>query len=222
VVAHKAIELLLHWPGDPAPTDLVDEAVARLRGADRSLGEWLGSVSAGVTAELRSLATDRVTKFLECFPPLDRRWRPVTEAVLRVDASGGRVLLKGKVDLTIGFPRGSTAMKVLVDLKTGGPAAHHLDDLRFYALLETIRLGVPPARLVTYYLDSGTGRTETVTEGLLAAALARTVDGIDAMLDLHPGGRDPALRAGPACRWCPLVDTCAEGTAHLAAEDSRW
>jgi hypothetical protein len=130
--------------------------------------------------------------------------------------------MKGKVDLTLGFPRGTTPMKVLIDLKTGGPAAHHLDDLRFYALLETMRLGVPPARLVTYYLDQGLGRAETVTEGLLAAALARTVDGIEVLLDLRPGGRDPQLRAGPACRWCPLLGDCDDGSAHIASEDNRW
>jgi hypothetical protein len=222
VVAHKAIELLVHWRGEAVPGQLVDEAIARLTEADRSLGDWLGEVAGGVRAELRSLATDRVTKFLECFPPLDGRWRPVTEALLRADVCEGRVVMKGKVDLTIGFPRGATPMKVLVDLKTGGPAAHHLDDLRFYALLETMRLGVPPARLVTYYLDQGVGRAETVTEGLLAAALARTVDGIEVMLDLRPGGREPKLRAGPACRWCPRLERCDDGRAHIAAEDNRW
>jgi hypothetical protein len=221
-VAHKAVELLVHWRGEPVPLQLVDEAMARLAGSERSLGEWLASAPSAERAELRAFATDRVTKFLECFPPLHPRWRPVTEAVLRVDLAGGAVVMKGKVDLTIGFPRGDTPMKVLVDFKTGGPAVHHLDDLRFYALLETIRLGVPPVRLVTYYLDQGIGRVETVTEGLLAAALARTTDGIRSMLDLRPGGRDPLVRAGPACRWCPLQEGCQVGIEHLGSLEDRW
>ena len=62
------------------------------------------------------------------------------------------------------------AGKVLVDLKTGGFAPSHRDDLRFYALVETLRLGVPPRLLASYYLDGGRLQQEPVSEDTLRGA----------------------------------------------------
>ena len=66
---------------------------------------------------------------------------------------------------------------MIIDLKSGGASTQHRDDLRFYALLETIRIGVPPRLVASYYLDQGLAHAESVTEGMLDATLARTVDG---------------------------------------------
>ena len=71
-------------------------------------------------------------------------------------------MLSGKVDLTVGRADGLRAGKVLVDLKTGGFSPSHREDLRFYALVETLRLGVPPRLLATYYLDGGRLQQEAV------------------------------------------------------------
>jgi CRISPR/Cas system-associated exonuclease Cas4 (RecB family) len=213
-VAHKAIELAVHWPVEPNPLDLVDEALARLQATDHWLADWLATASDVDRAELRSEAGDRVSKFLECFPPLRPSWRPVTESSLRVELFGGRIQLKGKVDLTIGHAVGTTAGKVIVDLKTGRPAPAHTDDLRFYALVETIRIGVPPRLVASYYLDQARSHTERVTIPLLEAALARTVDGARRMVALHDGAV-AVKRPSPACRWCALLPDCAEGTAMV-------
>jgi hypothetical protein len=223
-VAHKAIELSVHWQGDPVPAELVDESIALLiNGTDR-LGEFLGGLRQAERAELRSEAVERTTMFLECFPPLKAAWRPVTESRLRVDLCGDRVRLQGKVDLALGRSEGTRAGKVLIDLKTGGFAPSHHDDLRFYALLETLGRGVPPRLLASYYLDGGSLREELVTEDLLRAALERAVQGAGAIVDLRRGLREPEVRVGPACSWCVVRDTCAEGTAWLAqrAEDEGW
>ena len=40
-IAHKAIELSIHWPTEPRPLDLVDEAIARLTAGDAWLSDWL-------------------------------------------------------------------------------------------------------------------------------------------------------------------------------------
>src|SRR5690606_30420226 len=141
---HKAIELMVNWRGEATPLDLVDEALASLERKENGLPVWLASCSELDRAELRSEVNERVAKFVETFPPLNKRWVPVTETGLRVELAGGRVVLQGRIDLTLGQPRGTTASKVLIDLKTGGFAPSHLDDLRFYALLDTLRLGTPP------------------------------------------------------------------------------
>lgn len=218
-VAHKAIELAVSWRGDPAPGLLVDEALARLVEVPGSLGEYLGQLGEGERAELHAEATERVSMFQECFPPLEPRWRPVPESRLRADLCQDRIVLGGKVDLTVGRADGTRAGKVLVDLKTGAFSPHHIDDLRFYALVETLRLGVPPRLLATYYLDGGRLQAEAVTEALLEVALERVVRGATAALELRGADRPPVLRPGPPCRWCPAAASCDPGRRWVAEQD---
>ena len=214
-VAHKAIELSLNLRGNSAPLELVDGALTRLSEDDRSLGDWLRSCSDEEVAELRAEANDRVAKFLECWPPLKIAWRPVPESRVSADLCGDKVRLSGKVDLSIGFARGNVAGKVLIDLKTGMFSPTHVDDLRFYALVETLRLGTPPRRLATHYLDSGRLQPEDVTEDVLYAAVARTAEGVARIVELHHDGREPVYRTGPVCRWCPVYEDCPTGQSWV-------
>src|SRR5690349_5923933 len=130
-VSHRAIELLLHWRGEPTPADLVDEALTRSAEDDGSLGDWLRSLAPGVGADLRSRAVVRVTQFVESFPPLRRTWHPVTEAQIRWPL-GGPVTLRAKADIVIGRPAGNESRKVLIDLKSGSISHRHREDLRYY------------------------------------------------------------------------------------------
>jgi hypothetical protein len=223
-VAHKAIELSVNWRGEAAPGVLVDEGIARLIAGTDGIGEWLAGLREGERADLRSGAVERTTMFLECFPPLEARWRPVTESRLRADLCSDRVILRGKVDLTVGRADGVRAGKVLLDLKTGGFSPSHREDLRFYALLETLRLGVPPRLLTTYYLDQGRPQLEIVTEDLLWSAAERVVKGVEALVDLVHSGRPPVLRPGQPCRWCTIRVDCEPGQAWLRndAEEEGW
>lgn len=214
-VAHKAIELLLNWQGKPNPADLIDEAIARLTEGVDGLAGWLQTRPEADVAELRSEASQRVTTFMECFPPLKSDWCPVLEPRWRVELADGRIVLSGQVDLTLGRPRGSQASKVLVDLKTGGAHPSHVDDLRFYALLDTIRLGVPPRLLASYYLDSGRAHVEPVSTDVLHAAARRTADGVRRLVELLHGHAVASRQPGSRCRWCPALEECAEGRAHL-------
>jgi hypothetical protein len=218
-VAHKAIELSVHWRREVVPLALVDEALARLEAGDDQFARWLQGIGEAERAELRGEANDRLVKFLECWPPLRKAWRPVTEAVVRQDLAGERVALRGKVDLVLGAPDGLVAGKVLVDLKTGGAKAVHFDDLRFYALIETLRLGTPPLRLASYYLDQGRLLPEEVTVGLLESTVERVVDGTVKMIELDVKVREPVRRASHACRWCPLLEQCPDGRDWLARSE---
>ena len=165
-----------------------DEALARLEAEDRGLGHWLQGVSEAERAELRSLAVDSFTKFLECWPPLRPAWRPVTESRLRAELCDGRVILDGKVDLSLGTAHGRTAGKVIVDFKTGTSLPVHREDLRFYAMVETLRIGVPPRMLSSYYLDRGYPISETVSLETLEATVARVADGVGRLIELRHGG----------------------------------
>ncbi|MEO1058920.1 MAG: PD-(D/E)XK nuclease family protein [Actinomycetota bacterium] len=213
-VAHRAIQLQLSWRGEPSPTELVDEAIARLADEERGIGSWIAGLSDADTADLRGGSVERVTKFVEAFPPLDRRWNPVTEAGARWPLDGP-IVLQARVDLMLGRPSGSESRKVIIDLKTGGPSPRHRQDLGFYALIETLAREVPPRKLATYYLDASQAQVEEVSEGLLRTAMRRTLDGIHALVELEHEARTPTRTPGVTCRWCPLSTECPEGHAHL-------
>ncbi len=222
-IVHKAIQVGVSWKGEPNPAELVDEAVARAMQGTDGLGDWLRTRDDFDRADLTSQVTERVTSFFECFPPLKASWRPNLEFPIRAELFDRRVVLIGKPDLSLGVARGTTAGKVIIDFKTGGFSPTHLDDLRFYALLDTLKVGTPPRLVASYYLDAGRTQAEPITEALLEAAVARTVDGVTRFAELEevahgraePADAGVAKRTGPACRWCPALPDCAEGTRHL-------
>jgi hypothetical protein len=144
----------------------------------------------------------------------------VVESRLRTEVAGGRIVLGGRADLTLGRSVGTTAGKVIIDLKSGNPAPGHRDDLRYYALVETLRLGTPPRLVASYYLDAARVETETVTEGLLEAAARRLVAGVQRLLELRRAPEQALRRTGPGCRWCPVLADCPEGTAHVEQRDA--
>jgi hypothetical protein len=217
-VAHRAIQLGINWRGDPVPADLVDEAIARLIDEGSSLGDWIERLGDAGRSDLVGFAVDKVIKFAECFPPLDRRAAPTTESSVRWPVDGP-IVLSGKVDLIIGRPEGAESRKVIIDLKTGWVAPKHREDLRFYALVETLRTGIPPRKLASFYLDAGEPVVEDVNERTLQTAVRRTLDAIHAEIELRVEGRDPVKRPGASCSWCPLSAECAEGQQYLNRDD---
>lgn len=216
-VAHRAIQLSVGRPDRPSPLRLVDDALERLAD-DPSvrIADYLLGLTEAERAELRGDVSEIVGSFLELWPPLERGWRPQTESPRRAELFDGMVILSGKLDLTLGAPDGLRAGRVIVDLKTGNRHAGHVDELRFYALLDTLRSGVPPFRLVRYYLDAGDLATEAVTEDVLEAAVRRTVDATKKLVELRTGLRSPQVTPNPACRWCSIRNEC-EGAAAFAA-----
>jgi CRISPR/Cas system-associated exonuclease Cas4 (RecB family) len=216
IVAHKAIELMLNVRIEPHPATLVDEAVARLTESDTSVAAYLGGLGEYDLAELRSLAVNHVARFAECFPPLKASWVPRTESKIAVELAGGLVRLGGKVDLTLGRPPD----KVIIDLKSGWPNPNHREDLRFYALVELLSLGVAPRKVANYYLDQAEAQAEDVTEAALRSAARRTADGLERIVSVTRAGEVPTRTPGPFCRWCPLRDDCEPGRVYLARREA--
>jgi hypothetical protein len=110
--------------------------------------------------------------------PLDRRWHPMTEASAQYPLEGA-IVLRARVDLVIGRPVRRESRKMIIDLKSGRVLPRHREDLRFYALVETLCRDVPPRKLATFSLDSGTAVVEDVVSAHLRSALRRTLDAID-------------------------------------------
>ena len=222
VVAHKAIELTISRRIPLPPLDMVDEALAVLTADGYGVGDWLQRADEATIDSVRADANTYLCKFLDCWPPISRAWRPATEASIRAELFEGRVVLSGRPDLTIGRSEGTRAGKVIIDFKTGGFAPAHRADLRFYALVDTLRTGTPPRLVATSYLDTARLEPENVTVDLLHAEVRRTVDAGHKIVALRAGEREANRHPGAACRWCPLAEDCEPGQAHLAELDDQW
>jgi hypothetical protein len=119
-------------------------------------------------------------------------------------------VLSGQIDLVLGMPDPAEplrAHKLAIDLKTGDARPEFAEDMRLYALLLTLRFGVPPYRVASLFLESGEWQAEDVDERVLFHAADRVVASARSAAGLL-GGRDPSLVAGPWCGWCPRAPEC--------------
>jgi hypothetical protein len=215
-LSHKAIELSIFWQGPKDPLTLTDAALNRAEQGTDYMADWIRGLSEGDRAQLCGEVNSRVGSFLETWPPLEKRWKPMLETPIRVELAEGKVVLSGKVDLTLGSAGGNTAGKVIVDFKTGKFSPAHRDDLRFYALLDTIRIGVPPRLVASYYLDQGEFSPEIISEDVLESTVGRISDGITRLTELRFEQRAPSTQPGPPCRWCPVSEDCIDGQDYLS------
>lgn len=192
--------------------ELVQKALLRLRSSEADFDLFVGGLDGIERSELVGEAIRQVVLFRGTLPPLQRSWAPVPELRVKHELLGGRLLLTGTVDLCLGKPRQEAPMegrRLFIELKTGIERPEFVDDLRFYALVATLRFGVPPFRVATLMLEDGTYRPEDVTEDLLEAAARRVADAASKHVLLLER-QEPVLRPGPWCGWCPRRDTCPE------------
>ena len=219
-VVHKAIEISIHLRHPMAPADIVEEAISRLSNdLGKGLADFLVSLDETDRALLVGQCASSFARFGELVPPIKKSWTPGVESAVTLNLCGNRIRVSGKVDLALGRPPD----KVIIDVKTGTPFGSHRDDLRLYALLDLLAVGVAPRKVASVYLDSGEVHAEDVTESLLRAAARRLADGLTRTIELKYAKAEPARRPGNNCRWCTLRDSCAAGQAHLAArEQEDW
>jgi hypothetical protein len=220
-VVHKAIEVSINLRQPMPPTDLVEESIARLSNdSGKSIGMFLATLDEFSRAELIGDCSALFTRFTECFPPIKRTWIPAVETTLTLNLAKGRVRVSGKVDLALGRPPD----KVIIDLKTGRATGSHYDDLRLYALIDFLAIGMPPRKVASYYLDSADIHHEDITAGILESTARRLRDGLVRAVELKYAGATPNRRPSSICNWCTLNDECDAGIAYLEQrrEDEGW
>ena len=211
-IVHKAVELLINWNGPVVPADVVDEAIRSIAENPRErASEFLDQLPPAEMAELRGVVMGAVTNFIDSFPPVQKSWRPLVEYTALYSLFGNSVQFNTRMDLVLG----RQGRRVIIDLKSGRTTPTHRDDLRFYALVETLKFRQPPRRLGSFSLDAARLDDEEVTEGLLQAAVRRTAHGAIAIADLELRRRDPVVRPGMQCRWCPVAEQCDDGQRFL-------
>ncbi len=234
VLLHRALEVDAAVAEEEDPEALVEVAAAALA-EDRRFGPFWSALGDVGRATVRADALAGVELFRASFPPLGAARRllaPAAERWVAVTLGGGRVSVTGRVDLMVGRFEPRLATRVLVDLKTGTAWPEHAEDMRLYALLFTLRFGVPPLRVASFFLRSGECQPEDVNEEVLVRSADRVIGAIRsaARLTVAPaadGAADPplvpALTPGPWCGWCPRRATCPAALAASGRGDSsRW
>ena len=149
------------------------------------------------------------------------RWRNRSEGDTAIDASGalpsGAAFdgVAGLKRALLNRPEPSRSTRLLLDLKSGGAWPEHPEDMRLYALLYTLRFGVPPIRVATVFLSSGEWQAEEVSEDTLVHAADRVVRVARAAAELAEG-REERLTAGPYRSWCPRRSACPAARERVA------
>lgn len=125
---------------------------------------------------------------------------------------GSDAVLRGRVDAIFDDPGGAT---VIIDWKTGAWLDDSGPQLEFYALVWALEHGELPSRAEAVSVQTGerTGIVPTPQRAEITAAEIASM--INALRVAFRSGDDIERRAGPHCRWCPLLERCSEGTAAV-------
>jgi CRISPR/Cas system-associated exonuclease Cas4 (RecB family) len=216
---HRAIQRLVVSGYVHPPLDLVEEAFCTLREDNvvESRAAFLCALTQEESEDLIGDAADQVTKFLMDWPKIPRSWLPRVESKLWFPLLDGRIVLSGRTDLALGRPRGNQAGTFVVDLKSARQHGSHIQEARYYALLETLVRGTPPFRIGIYYVDSGTHIAEDVTVEILESQVRRVINGVTRIREVQLGQRPPVLSSNPLCEYCPALADCPTGQEWLLA-----
>lgn len=215
-LTHTAVEVSV-YAGDLSDAELVERSLEKLRRDDPAFDDYCHRVGEADLAMLEAEAGERVLQFRSTFPPLRKEWSPAVEVSLKAPLLGDRVVLNARPDLMLGGADPDEPMRarrLILELKTGGSWPDQDEDVRFYALVAALRLGVPPFRVATVMLDDGRWRIQDVTPDLLESAVRRVGDAYARAADLLQDS-EPRLTPGVWCRWCPRAPDCPEATLSI-------
>jgi PD-(D/E)XK nuclease superfamily protein len=213
VLLHRAIEVDVGAREALDPHEIASRAADRLSEREERFSEYWRDLDVAAQDEQLMEVVRGVTLFQASFPPLRemrRELTPVSELGVKSELADGALVLSGKIDLVLGAPDRADptrATRLAIDLKTGGAYPEYPEDMRFYALVMTLRFGVPPYRAASFFLDSGEWQAEDITLEILEHAADRVVAAVTAAGSLSAGA-EPSLVPGPYCGWCPRAERC--------------
>jgi hypothetical protein len=213
VLLHRAVEVEVGARDGLDASEIAEIAADRLVEREERFAEyWRGLAPSDRDGVLMEV-TRRITMFRGSFPPLKelrRELTPISEMPVKAELLGGALILSGRIDLVLGAPdrlEPTRATRLAIDLKTGNAYPEYPEDLRYYALLLTLRFGVPPYRVASLFLESGEWQAEDVGEVALQHAADRVIAAARAAAALW-NGRAPELTPGVYCGWCPRAEAC--------------
>ena len=160
-------------------------------------------------SELRSVI-EETSALYDRFKALDFEGFAGAEVALKAEPAAG-VVLKGSVDAVFDADEGWR----LVDWKTGGIYDDTRHQLDFYALLWALDRGDPPGRVEAVSVKTGE-RHDSVPG---SHGIGETATAVGAMVDTlresWSAGTSLSRIGGPWCRYCPVLDSCDEGSAAV-------
>lgn len=216
LITHRAVQLSYTHPGKNI-SEYVKFAITGARSSDPNLDEWWVSAGASAQSDIITQATSKVINFLDDWPSLNPKWSPRFEESITAKIAG--VTLSCRADLVLGRPRSDKKQSLLiVDLKSGSINEEHKLEAMFYALVATLRHGVPPWRSIVYSLSSGEWTDGDVTSESLIRTAELIVKSVTAHVDVLTESRLPLLTPGDYCRWCPARSSCPSSTVILPEE----
>lgn len=212
-VSHRGIQLSYTHPGR-SPEWYARSALASCC-TDAATATWWEQASPGTQSDIIVQAISRVTTFLDSWPPLQPEWVPRFEEPMSVRI--GKVTVSGRPDVVLGRPRGDGTQTMLItDVKSSALREDHTREGQLYALLSTLRHGVPPFRSCVYSLSSG----EWTEPDVDVAVLTETADWLAArivsIVDVLTESRPPLLTPESWCRFCPVVASCTAAVEAAA------
>ncbi len=203
------------------PIEAVHELLDDLSKEQDRLGAFISGLSTGARADMAAAILDIVFAFGESWPS-DARPQPIqSSAVLRVKLYGGRLVLNYRVGFRFGRPRadanGIVSSVVLLDVRPGVAFEREERHNRWFAaLLETLKTGVGPARVLTWYAETQQIVGDEIDDDKLEAAARRVAEGVTRMVELGTGQREADVLPGWRCSFCDLLDECSQGQGFRA------
>ena len=203
-LAHRAIELDWRTRRSHSAAGIVEHAWSSYVRDGDSLGEYLGQLNGIEADQLRTDAQYLVNEFRDTWPCLPERATMRLETPINATFGSPRVIkVSGTPDLLLGGVHRDELRMLLVDFKTGMRKPDlERQEMRFYALLLTLKTGLPPFRWGVYYVAEGAWVVEDHDPELLRSAADRLVDGVRRIARLSynppPEDRNPS---NAAARW---------------------
>lgn len=183
---------------------------------DDSLAEDWATLSLNDQAEVDEIVRAAAGDLSSRWPRLPPNALVRLQETVRAELAGGRVVLSGRVDLMVGKPTATHVGTTMIDVKGGRWRFQDSFDAGWYAVIETLRHGVPPFQTGTYYLRDGALDLVVVSDDLLVQWTSRVADAAERLSQLA-AGRNPTTTPNPLCPWCPALPTCQPGRAFVEA-----
>ncbi|MEE8599592.1 PD-(D/E)XK nuclease family protein [Euzebya tangerina] len=209
-LVHSAIALDHHVGRGESTAELLAHAWEEFRHSGDGHLAYAETLTDLEVTSLQADASTAVEEYRATFPRLPQTWRVVWEPTIVARFGAGAVTVRGKPDLVLGRVSPDQRRMLLIDLKTGNRSRTDRQDMRWYALLATLKYRTAPFKVGTFYIDEGRWDDEVVTDDVLEAAARGMVGRLITAIRLTDDPVARQLHAGPMCRWCGLAESCEE------------
>jgi len=206
-IVDAAASLLLMTNKLPGDAPWLGAVIAALGDGDREVVRFVERLSTEARDNLRSQVQEKC-ELLEVLLGDVRQCEGTAQERFRVQFTEPGVQLTGRTDLVLG-----AIDRSILEVKSGRFGPHLNDELRFYALLATLRDQRSPVAVAALTLGDGVLTTLEVTIDLLEAGAQRVIDAARVLVQVDQAtvaGRWPETMPSRLCSWCRAAPRCPD------------